>query len=64
MAHKKKAVYARYTGDGYVVGVPARDLSRHEWVKLSEEKQKFALDAGTHKIVKQPIKSVEEVNDG
>jgi len=67
MAHKKKEIYARYTGDGYIVGVPAIDLSKEEWFGLPEEKQKNALEAGTHKIVKaskKPIESAEEVNDG
>ena len=58
---KKAAVYARYTGNGYVEGVPAADMSRAEWFSLSDERKAFALEAGTHTIVK---KSEEVVNDG
>lgn len=53
MTPKKKVVYARYTGNGYIDGVPAADMSRIEWFSLPDERKKFALDAGTHVIVKK-----------
>ena len=60
MSPKKKVVHARYTGIGFVEGVPASDMSRGEWASLSDERKKFALEAGTHIIVK---KSEEVVKD-
>lgn len=47
LAEEQKAepVYARYLGEGvrYLVGIPARDLTRGEWVALGEAEQKRAL---------------------
>lgn len=68
MAKKKmKATYhVRYTGKGYVFGVPSRDMSKAEWFGLPEERQKIALVTGTH-VIKETVKPVEpeeEVNDG
>ena len=47
----KQPIYAKYIGAGnFVAGVPACDMTEEDWRALSPEKQKEALDAGTHKL--------------
>jgi hypothetical protein len=59
-----RKIVARYTGEGYVFGVPARDLNADEWSNLSEENRKIALSSGTHQMVQESPKSTKkEVND-
>ena len=57
--------HARYTGEGYVFGVPARDMTKSEWDALSKERRDVALKTGTHKILSaKKDKPIEEVTNG
>lgn len=57
--------YVRYTGEGYIFGVPAQDMTKSEWEALPEERRKAALKAGTHKILSaKKEKPIEEVTNG
>jgi hypothetical protein len=49
-----------YQGDGYFVGLPARDLSVDEWKQFPKELTKAALKAGMYKLEKE---YKEEVKD-
>lgn len=57
MAHEIKA---RYVGGGkdFIPGIPARDLTVDEWLKLSPALQNKALKTKVYKLVK-PKKKVE-----
>jgi hypothetical protein len=48
-----------YQGNGYFVGLPARDLDADEWKQFPKELTKAALKAGLYKLEKQK----EEVKD-
>ena len=41
-----------YLGQGYFVGLPARDLSVDEWKQFPKELTKAALKAGMYKLEK------------
>lgn len=60
--------HARYTGEGYVFGVPSHDMTKSEWDALPKERRNIALKAGTHKILsaskKKEEKPIEEVTNG
>lgn len=62
------SLYAIYTKQGYLAGVPAKDMTKSEWEALPKELQDKALKAGTHKIVsarkKKEDESSEEVKNG
>ena len=47
-----------YQGDGYFVGLPARDLSVDEWKQFPKELTKAALSAKMYKFEK--VKAVEK----
>ena len=49
-----------YQGNGYFVGLPARDLSVDEWKQFPKELTKAALKAGMYKLEKE---YKEEVKD-
>jgi len=44
-----------YQGDGYFVGLPARDLSVDEWKQFPKELTKAALKAGMYKLSHQKL---------
>lgn len=50
-----------YQGDGYFVGLPARDLSVDEWKQFPKELTKAALNAGMYKLERETTK--KEVKD-
>ncbi len=41
-----------YLGQGYFVGLPARDMSVDEWKQFPKELTKAALKAGMYKLEK------------
>ena len=41
-----------YLGQGYFVGLPARDMSVDEWKQFPKELTKAALKAGIYKLEK------------
>jgi hypothetical protein len=45
---------------GYLIGLPARDLSEDEWKELPEELTKSALKLGIYK----KLQKTKEVNNG
>lgn len=50
-------VYAVYIGRGaFVNGVPAKDLTKTEWLALSEEARAEALQAKTHELKSKEVK--------
>ncbi len=54
-------IKARYMGGGveFIPGIPARDLTVDEWLKLSPADQKKAIATKVYKLVK-PKKKKEE----
>ena len=58
--------YATYIGNGiYLIGVPARDMSREEWESLSEEMRDRLLRMGLMYVrpEPEPEELEENVND-
>jgi len=50
-----------YQGNGYFVGLPARDLDADEWKQFPKELTKAALNAGMYKLERETTK--KEVKD-
>ena len=50
-----------YQGDGYFVGLPARDIDADEWKAYPKELTKAALNAGMYKLERETTK--KEVKD-
>lgn len=59
----------RYIGNGgYVLGVPARDLTEHEWLSLTREQRAAAKglyrkDSRTSKAKKEFLAKLEEASE-
>jgi len=52
-ARRKDIVQVRYVGPGFVLGVPARDLSADEWVALTDGQRDAALHSKVFEIMKE-----------
>ncbi len=52
-ARRKDIVQVRYVGPGFVLGVPARDLSADEWVALTDGQRDAALHSKVSEIMKE-----------
>ena len=52
-ARRKDIVQVRYVGPGFVLGVPARDLSADEWVALTDSQRDAALHSKVFEIMKE-----------
>jgi len=44
-------IKAQYIGPGYYAGIPARDLSRADWQKLTKDQQQTVADSNIYKIM-------------
>ena len=52
-ARRKDIVQVRYVGPGFLLGVPARDLSVDEWVALTDSQRDAALHSKVFEIMKE-----------
>jgi len=45
-----ESVKVRFVGtkEQYIAGIPPRDLSAEEWVKIPKNQQEFALESGLY----------------
>jgi len=58
-----EAIYAVYIGKGaYINGVPSKDLTKTEWLALSEEERALALKAKTHELKGKEVKHANSAN--
>lgn len=55
-------IKARYLGGGveFIPGIPTRDLTVDDWLKLPADLQKKAISTKVYKLVKPPKQEKEE----
>lgn len=51
----------KYIGSGYLIGIPARDLTDIEWGRLSDEQKKIALASGLYKLDDKKERQAKEL---
>lgn len=54
------SIKVKYVGEGFLSGIPARDLSEEEWAALSKEEQKLAISSGLYEVIKPAGKKAEK----
>ena len=50
----------KYLGGGFIVGIPARDISKAEFDAMSKAVQDVVKDCGLYKLIKTAAKNGEE----
>jgi hypothetical protein len=50
----------KYLGGGFIVGIPARDISKTEFDALNKTVQDVIKDCGLYKLIKTAAKNGEE----